>query len=165
MAKPNGLNLSAVDFKRELQMLIFQDSLRKYLELIGKERFRESLTPDVLADGFNEFNVEVGSSELAVCDDVALEHFRIGKFFDSAGKELLEFIKCILTDRKTCSHRVTAEFQDQPRTQFADTIQCIAQMNAGNRAPRAFKHMLAVFFRRSKRNDRAISLFFDAGGY
>ena len=64
MAEPNGLNLSAVDFKRELQMLIFQDSLRKYLELIGKERFRESLTPDVLSDGFNEFNVEVGSSEL-----------------------------------------------------------------------------------------------------
>ena len=31
-----ALNFSAVDFKRELQMLIFQDSLRKYLELIGK---------------------------------------------------------------------------------------------------------------------------------
>ncbi len=44
MAEPNGLNLSAVDFKRELQMLIFQDSLRKYLELIGKERLDRKST-------------------------------------------------------------------------------------------------------------------------
>ena len=51
MPEPNGLDFSAVNFERKFQMLIFQDSLRKYFELIGKERFREGLTPDMFADG------------------------------------------------------------------------------------------------------------------
>lgn len=42
MPEPNGLDFSAVNFERKFQMLIFQDSLRKYFELIGKERFRKA---------------------------------------------------------------------------------------------------------------------------
>ena len=122
MPEPNGLDFSAVNFERKFQMLIFQDSLRKYFELIGKERFREGLTPDMFADGFNEFSVEVRSPELAVCDDVAFEHVRIGKLFNGAGKEFFEFIKSIFADRKACSHSMTAEFQDQPRLELADAV-------------------------------------------